>query len=231
VTQAESQGETLREFVDSFSYGSRTDLNFKFLKNLSEPEAALFFRELLNKLGETLDDGKADRLIEHTCEWQRRGYSREHARAYDLCSLTRPSKPISKGRLALVTSSGHFVAGHDPEPFGVREMTQSDAVQRIDDFLRGAPQLSPIPRDTPREKLRVRHGGYDVRAAEADPNVVFPLERLMELEREGVIGEIAAEVYSFVGATRQVKLLNAAGAEWVMRLKEQEVDSVLLVPA
>ena len=43
---------------------------------------------------------------------------------------------------------------------------------RIMEFLKAPPQLSAIPTDTPATALRVRHGGYDVRAAQADANVV-----------------------------------------------------------
>ena len=72
---AEAAAETLAEFKDSFSYGSRTDLAFKFLKALSPEDAGEFFRSLLDKLGETIDDGDVDRLIAHAYEWQVRGYT------------------------------------------------------------------------------------------------------------------------------------------------------------
>jgi hypothetical protein len=39
--------ESFEGFKNSFSYGSRTDMNFKFLKNLSEEDAAQFFQDLL----------------------------------------------------------------------------------------------------------------------------------------------------------------------------------------
>ncbi len=68
------RAESLEAFKNSFSYGPRNDLNFKFLKNLSAEEAARFFRELLWKLGDTYDDGDVTRLIEHAYQWQVRGY-------------------------------------------------------------------------------------------------------------------------------------------------------------
>jgi hypothetical protein len=39
--------ESFKGFKNSFSYGSRTDMNFNFLKNLSEEDAAQFFQDLL----------------------------------------------------------------------------------------------------------------------------------------------------------------------------------------
>ena len=86
----------------------------------------------------------------------------------------------SASTVGLISSSGHFVEGDDPRPFGVEAMTQAEAEQRIDEFLREAPVLSEIPSDTPPEALVVRHGGYDVTSTRRDPNVAFPSDRLRE---------------------------------------------------
>jgi D-proline reductase (dithiol) PrdB len=109
-------------------------------------------------------------------------------------------------------------------------MTQEEAMRRIGEFLSTEPTLSAIPRDTSLGDLRVRHGGYDIRGAQADPNVAFPLQRLLELEAEGVIGELAPQAYSFVGACAQTRLLKHAGPKWVEALQGQQVDAALLVP-
>jgi len=60
--------ETFVEFKKSFSYGSRNDLNFKFLAGLSNGEAARFLQELLWKPGDTPNDGQWQRIIEHVVE-------------------------------------------------------------------------------------------------------------------------------------------------------------------
>ena len=109
-------------------------------------------------------------------------------------------------------------------------MTQTEAVNRISDFIKSEASLSAIPVTTPQSKLRVRHGGYDIRGVQADPNVAFPIDRLRELESEGCIGELLPDAYSFVGATAQLRLLNQAGPEWVEILKAQDVEAALLVP-
>lgn len=226
--------ESLEEFKNSFNYGSRSDLAFKFLKRLSSAEAADFLQELLRRLGDTLDDGAADRLIQLAYEYQVRAYTGpegEKAPAYKQAPFARLSRPLADARLGLVTSSGHFVDGDDPKPFGVESMTQEEATSRILEFLRAAPQLTPIPSGTPTSRLRVRHGGYDIRGAQKDPNVVFPLDRLRELQAAGRFGELAANSYSFVGATAQTRLLKETGPEWVERFKQDQLDAVLLVPA
>jgi D-proline reductase (dithiol) PrdB len=234
MTTDAGPGESFEAFKDSFSYGSRTDLTFKFLKRLSAEDAARFFQGLLGQLGETCDDGRYERLVDLVCDWQRRAYAAsmeaESPWVYADGPFTRPDKPVGASRLGLLSSSGHFVDGDDPRPFGIEGMTQEEAVDRIGDFLKIEPALSAVPVDTPGERLRVRHGGYDIRGAEADPNVVFPLDRLRELQQDGAIGWLASPAYSFVGACAQTPLLKHAAPAWVARFREQRLDAAVLVP-
>jgi D-proline reductase (dithiol) PrdB len=230
MTESNRAEETFQGFKDSFSYGSRTDLSFKFLKSLTPEEAARFFQQLLRKLGQAMDDGGFDRLVDHAVEWQVRGYAGEPRWTYDDGPFTPLRRPVADARLALVTSSGHFVAGHDPQPLGEGDMSQEEATERILEFIRCEPTLSTIPVDTPLADLRVRQPGYDVRGARLDPNVVFPLERLRELESDGVIGELAPNAYSFTGACSQRELKTKTGPRWVELLQGEELDAALLVP-
>lgn len=226
----ESQKESFESFKNSFSYGSRNDLNFKFLKGIPDDQAANFFQELLWKLADAFDHGDYERLYNHVFEWQRRGYAGDGKWQYDQGPFTPLEKPISENKLAMLTSSGHFVSGDDPEPFGVENMTQEEAILRINDFIKAAPTLSAIPIDTTQESLRVRHGGYDIRGVQFDPNVALPIERLRELASEGAIGELTPNAYSFVGATSQLKLTKEVGPIWVKMLQEQQVEAAVLIP-
>lgn len=228
---ADKQAETFEAFKDSFSYGSRTNLDAKFLKNLSAQDAAMFFEDLLQKLSESINDGAIDRLIQHVYNWQVRAYATDDRRfSYDERPFAPLQKPLEHARLALLTSSGHFAAGDDPQPFGVANMTQEEAMARIGDFLRMAPELSAIPTTIASGSLCVRHGGYDIRAAQQDPNVIFPLDRLREMADEGIIGELVSPAYSFVGAAAQTLLRNHVAPVWAEQLRDAGVDAVLLVP-
>ncbi len=224
---------SFEEFKSSFSYGSRSDLSFKFLKHLSDSDAAEFFRQILNEVGDAYDTGDLDRLINVAYEAQVIGYAPDPDEPYHYTYDDRPfsplRKPLAESRLGLLTSSGHFVAGDDPEPFGAPDMSQQEAHDRIQEFLREAAVLSGIPRDTAKEDLVVRHGGYDTRSAMRDPNVTFPRDRLVELEQSGRIGELAATLYSFPGATAQGRVKRSA-KEWAAQLAADEVDVLLLVP-
>lgn len=224
------QNETFEEFKNSFFYGSRTDLSFKFFKSLSVEETAVFFQELLEKVIDTVDDGNVDRLIEHVVAGQVKGYNKPTNFVYDDGPFKQLAKPVSEMRIGLLTSTGHFLAGDDPEPFGVKNMTQEEATQRISDFLKHTPALSKIPLDTPNEQLRVRHGGYDIRGVLADRNVALPLDRMRELEEEGVVGTAVSPAYSFVGAAAQHRMQKQSIPKWIDLFKSQNIDGALLIP-
>ena len=226
--------ETFEEFKDSFAYGSRSDLSFKFLKRLSPGDAAEFFRALLEEIGHSFDDGNVDRAVQLVYEWQVRAYSPEPgvtpAFVYDDGPFTALTKPLGESRVGLLTSSGHFGEGDDPEPFGVADMTQDEAAARIDDFLRVAPELSHVSRHLDTSRLRVRHGGYDIRSTERDHNVTLPRDALVGAEEGGLIGEFAQTMYSFVGAASQLRLRSGPLPGWVEQFHDDELDVMLLVP-
>lgn len=222
--------ESFETFKDSFSYGSRPDLNFKFLKGLSAEEAADFFQTLLWRIGDMLDDGDAAPVIDLLQQAQRDAYSRSLKAKYDDGPFTPLVKPVAASCLALVASSGHFVEGDDPAPFGEAGMTQAEAIAQITQFLRTAPSLSAIPFDTPPEALRVRHGGYDIRGAEADPNVNLPYVHVRALVETGVIGGRLQNAYAFVGAAAQTPLRKKVAPAWSARLRAEGAEIALLVP-
>lgn len=226
--------ETLEEFKNSFFYGSRSNLNAKFLASLGPTQAADVIAELIGTIDDVLDRGDPAALAERFIASQQRAYQPtpgEAARfSYDDTPFAPLAKPLAESRVALLTSSGHFVAGDDPEPFGVVGMTQAEAEARISEFLREAPTLSSIPADTAAGDLRVRHGGYPVAAVAADHQVALPLGHLRHLAEQGRIGELADRAYSFVGAAAQLRLRDHVAPDWAHRLRSDEVDLVLLVP-
>ena len=227
-------GESFEQFKTSFSYGSRSDMSFKFLKNLGDDEAAEFFRGLLAEIGETFDDGNLGRIHDYVIAWQARGYAPKPGAVRHYVYEDRPfaplRMPLSEARVGLLTSSGHFMAGDDPEPLGVADMSQQEAEDRISEFLRATPDLSVVDRDLPVEDLRVRHGGYDIRSVAKDHNVALPRDRMLDAAADGRIGEVSDRLYSFAGATAQGRLRKQAAPEWVSQLQRDAVDAVLLVP-
>lgn len=222
--------ESFVEFKNSFSYGSRNDLNFKFLKGLESDEAADFFQQLLLKLGDAYDSDDWSPVIEHVQAGQATNYAGPTRWVYDDGPHRPLGKPLAAAKIALITSTGHFVEGDDPRPFGVEDMSQAEAVRRIDDFLKETPTLSEIPIETPHARLRARHGGYDVRGVLADHNVALPTDHLRALDAEGVIGSLHPVAYSFVGACAQTPLIKRTAPQWVAMWKAAGIDGAVLVP-
>ena len=231
---SETPGETFEEFKNSFSYGSRSDLLHKFLRLLPPDQAAEFFESLLRDVGESLDDGSFERVVETVYDWQVRGYAPDPAAPprfdYTDGPFTPLGKPLSESRVALLSSGGHFVRGNDPEPLGYPGMSQADAEEHINDYMKEAPVLSEIPVDTAAEDLVLRLGGYDVRGAALDHNVVLPIEAMKTAESEGRIGELHPTAYSFVGSTSQLRLRESVAGEWAGRFRDEGIEAFVMVP-
>ena len=226
--------ETFEEFKNSFSYGSRNDLSFKFLKRLAPDQAAEAIRQIFEAVVTSFDTGEVDELHDLVISWQVDAYRPAEGSlrqyAYDDAPFVFPAKPLSESRVGLMTSSGHFAAGDDPEPFGVKEMTQLEAENRIEEFLKETPVMSKIGRDIDAADLRLRHGGYDTRSAVKDFNVTFPRDALSAAQAVGRVSEVADPLYSFPGAASQGRLRKHALPGWVEMLHEAAIDVLLLVP-
>ena len=72
------------------------------------------------------------------------------------------------------------------------------------------------------------HGGYDVGAANADPNRLVPLDVVRELELEGRIGRLHSEFYTTTGNSTPVATAAKFGQEIAQELHEAQVQAVLL---
>jgi D-proline reductase (dithiol) PrdB len=143
--------------------------------------------------------------------------------SYDpLRSLDVPWTPVTKAldgsTIAIVTTAGiHHV---DQPPFDMKDR-EGDPSYRTIDFKR------------PLSDLRITHDYYDHADADRDINIVFPVERLKEFEREGLIGHVADHHYGFMGHIlgRHIPALTEKIApEIAKRLKQDRVDIVLLTP-
>jgi D-proline reductase (dithiol) PrdB len=128
--------------------------------------------------------------------------------------FTLPKKPLSRARLAVVTTAGLHLRDDRP-------------------FTAGDPSFRRIPSDVPAAGLLQSHTsiGFDRTAAIADINVVFPLGRLREMAAAGRIGSFGPAFYSFMGAQRDITRIKNETAPAVAQLLLAEgVDVVLLTP-
>ena len=226
-------GETFKEYVDSFSYGSRTDLLFKFLKNAPEEAAEQFIQSVLRELGEVSNTGDLSTLFDLIYQAQLAAYSppgEDPRWKYDDAPFAPLTKPLSEMRVGLLTSSGHHVDGEPNAPPELAGYSQEEATKRTAEYGRAKPFLSAVPIDLPLEKLAVHQPGYDLRAALKDRNTVLPIDRMKELEAEGVIGEFAQTAYSFIGLTSQIRLSKEDAPKWAERAKTDGWKAAVLVP-
>jgi hypothetical protein len=229
---SQTEKETFEDFIKSFFYGSRSDLSFKFISDFSEVNASEFLQGLFNTLINAVDDDDLSSVKQSIMDGQALSYGGGHLKGftYEEGPFSPLEKPLSEVSLSLLTSSGHFVEGDDPKPLGAENMNQAEAESRIMEFIKEEPQLSVIPVGTAADRLRVRHGGYDVRAAQKDPNVAFPFERLKELQGEGMFKTLTPKAFSFVGACAQTRLIKKTLPAWTDIIQAEGADAVVLVP-
>ncbi|MEO7658095.1 MAG: glycine/sarcosine/betaine reductase selenoprotein B family protein [Pyrinomonadaceae bacterium] len=135
----------------------------------------------------------------------------------DLIPLARPLKPLSETRLSFVSTAG--VQPKGTMPF--------DTVHPVGDYtFRRVPSTSKI------EDLEIHQIKYPTSGANRDLNVIFPIERLRELESEKFIGSLTENFYSFIGYNMDAERFERTLAEDIAGAVEAEKpDVVLLSPA
>ena len=133
---------------------------------------------------------------------------------YDDTPWTPWTKKLSESKVAMVSTAGLHLRGD--EPFG-----GGDQSYRV------------IPSNADANDIIMSHTsiGWDHTGFYKDLNLAFPMDRLRELEQQSVIGSLAQDYYSFMGAQRlPVKMLEETGPEVARRMKAEGVDAVFMAP-
>jgi len=125
---------------------------------------------------------------------------------------TRPP-PLPECRVAIVTTAGLHRRSDDP--FRVVDLSY-----RV------------IPGEIRAGDLTMTHSSvhFDRSGFEEDVNVVFPIDRLGELQAIGAIGSVADRHYSLMGAGWAPEQVEATVNELATLLGEDRVDAVCLAP-
>jgi D-proline reductase (dithiol) PrdB len=122
-------------------------------------------------------------------------------------------KPLSQCKLGLVASGGLYVSGQ--VAFHFKDDTSFRAI------------LTTVNTSD----LRTAHFAYDQTDARKDPNVVFPIDTLRRLVKEGIVGSLAENFYTFMGGVYSSRrVADDLAPRLVERLVADEVDVALLVP-
>ena len=124
-------------------------------------------------------------------------------------------KDLSKAKIALVTSGG-IVPVDNPDHIQSASATRWGRydITGIDALQGGV--------------YKTIHAGFDPAAADADPNVITPVDALRALEKEGVIGSVHQYFYSTVGTGTTEAEAARMAKEMVPFLQEDHVDGVIL---
>jgi D-proline reductase (dithiol) PrdB len=135
---------------------------------------------------------------------------------------TPMSKPLSQTTIALVTSAGISLK-KDP-PF--------DMEREKGEPLWGDRSFRMIPRGTTEKDIEVNHLHINTTYIKQDINVILPLTRMGDFEKEGVIGHLASSSYSFYGFQWQsTQFLSEAFEPISKKMKLEGVEAVFMTPA
>ncbi len=121
-------------------------------------------------------------------------------------------KDLATATVTLVSATGVYVPGQDPFP----TEDPGDVSYRV------------VPADTEAASLRIAHHHYDHTEADADPNIVFPIDSLRELAGEGFIGAVNDKHYSYGFTTRLKELYEATFPEIADKIERSKTKLVLL---
>jgi len=120
-------------------------------------------------------------------------------------------REVKETVFALVTTAGVHL--REQEPFDL----EGDNSWRL------------IPGNVASSDLMVTHEHYDHCDADEDINVVFPIDRLRELAKEGIIGGVSDKHLGFMGYTQQFRdLYERAAPEMAKVISRSQADGVIL---
>ncbi len=135
----------------------------------------------------------------------------------DTVKLTKLKKPLNKCRCTFWSDSAARLKSQEPWE-----------IEETGEFLKDI-SWKEIPKNSNIHDLictATWTGGLDV---EEDANLVFPLDRFNELEKESYIGDLAPVVFSSHGTFRVNALLKDTVPKAIDRMKKLEIDAVVLL--
>jgi glycine reductase len=133
----------------------------------------------------------------------------------DRVEIAPPIKDLSKATIAFATTGG-IVPVDNPDRI------QSASATRWGRYsIEGMERLEA-------GVFKTIHAGFDPAAADADPNVIVPIDSLRVYEKEGKIGKLHEYFYTTVGTGTTQAEASRMGKEMVEYFKKEGVDAVIL---
>lgn len=134
----------------------------------------------------------------------------------DRVEIAKPISDLKKAKIAILNTGG-IVPVDNPDRIQSASATRWGRynIEGINDLKSG--------------EYKTIHAGFDPAAADADPDVIVPLDALRAYEKEGKIGSLHNYFYTTVGTgTTQAEAARMA-REIIPYLKEDNVDAVIMV--
>ena len=125
-------------------------------------------------------------------------------------------KDLKHARIALLTTGG------------VVPVDNPDRIQSASATRWGKYDISGLDR-LEGGVFKTVHAGFDPAAANADPNVIMPVDAMKELLKEGVYGSLHPYFYSTVGTGTTEKEAARMTEEILPLLKKDKVDACIMV--
>lgn len=134
----------------------------------------------------------------------------------DRVAIAPAVKDLTKARIALVTTGG-IVPADNPDRIQSASATRWGRYDVSSmEVLKGG-------------EYKTIHAGFDPAAADADPNVITPVDVLKKLEQEGFYGSLHPYFYSTVGTGTTEAEAQRMAREMVPYFEEDHVDAVIMV--
>jgi D-proline reductase (dithiol) PrdB len=131
-------------------------------------------------------------------------------------------KPISDTTFTLLTSAG--ISMKTDPPFDVAREKREPAW--------GDPSSRRIPALAGEKEIDVNHLHINTDYVKQDINVMLPLNRFREFEKEGIIGRLSSNCYSYYGFQMDpTELLENTMPQVADQMQAENVEAVLLTPA
>ena len=133
----------------------------------------------------------------------------------DRVPIAAPIKQLSKANIAIVTTGG------------IVPIDNPDRIQSASATRWGRYDISKMDR-LESGVFKTIHAGFDPAAADADPNVIVPIDAMKEYLKQGKIAKIHDYFYSTVGTGTTQAEAARMGKEIVEKLVEDKVDGVIM---
>lgn len=133
----------------------------------------------------------------------------------DTVPIAAPIKDLSKANIAMVTTGG------------IVPIDNPDRIQSASATKWGRYDISKDDR-LESGVYKTIHAGFDPAAADADPNVIMPIDAMKTYVKEGKIAKLHDYFYSTVGTGTTQAEAARMGKEIVEKLLEDKVDGVIM---